>query len=779
MGTYENARCGVAANRLLVALLAGSSLVSMAAPALAQEASPAAGKTPAATNSDDKSGLDEIVVTAQRRSERLQDVPSTVVSLSSKDLAKSGVTSLRDLGNVVAGFTFGGQGNTSQPAIRGVSTTISGSGSENPNALYVDGIYQQSSIALNNELPDVQRIEVLKGPQGTLFGRNATGGAIQIFTRGPSFTPQASFSIEPSYYTGSGTSHSASRISAKAFVAGPVVPGLLAASLSGGINYTAGYSTNDGNGQQDGAIRNANVRGKLLLTPSSNLAITVGGFYIDGDQAGIVLGTPYQGLSAANAVLTGQTIVANNGKPAYPGTIVPTLPYHSAYDPSPLASYATLKQYGGSARIELKTDAGTITSLTGYTKTITPAGAPIAYAQSTLPCLFNFACIDSYNTVSIGEFSQELNFASRQFGMVSFVAGLFYYDAKTDFLAGLDPILAPFVPGVFPLIVQKDKFRSQSYAAYAEVTIKPVEKLSLVLGGRYNHEPHTDIDILSSPNISISRTFDSFTPRASIKYEVTNHLNAYATVSVGNRSGQTGIGNANAVPKYNPVEPEKIISYEAGLKYASSSLSLNASAFYYDYKNKQEQTFLGTSAIVQNTGAVRIYGADFDARAKLTSSLTFRGTLSWIPVSKYLGYVTVAQSTTRIPFNADGTCPPFGSCGGFGTFTFNATGQRLIKAPEVTASGTLSYESGPLDASATVSYSSAVLLDITGVIRQPAYATVAAQMGYKIDDRFRVGVFGRNLTNQASIANALTSLSGFAVGYAPPREVGVSFSFNY
>jgi iron complex outermembrane recepter protein len=762
MRTIQNTHRGVAANRLLMALLAGSSLVSMAVPALAQEASPAA------VNPADTSGLDEIVVTAQRRSERLQDVPSTVVALSSNDLTKSGVSSLRDLGNVVAGFTFGGLGNTSQPAIRGVTTTISGSGSENPNALYVDGIYQQSSIALNNELPDVKQIEVLKGPQGTLFGRNATGGAIQIFTRGPSFTPEASFTVEPSYYTGSGSSRSAPRISAKAFVSGPIIADLLAASLSAGYNYTSGYSTNDVTGLRDGVVRNTNVRGKLLLTPSSNLAITVGGFYIKGDQAGVVLGTPYKGLSAATA---------------YAGTVVPTQPYHSAYDTSPgPASYASLKQYGGSARIELKTDAGIITSLTGYTKTSTPAGAPIAYAQSTFPCLLAFACIDSYNTVNIREFSQELNFASRDFGMASFVAGLFYYDVKSDIVAGLDP-------GVFGIIIQKSDFHTQSYAAYAEVTLKPVERLSLVIGGRYNHEPHNDTNTLATPNFSISKTFNSFTPRASIKYEITDDLNAYGTVSVGNRSGLTGIGNPTTVPAFRPVAPEKIIAYEAGLKYASHNLTLNAAVFYYDYKNKQEQSFSGTAATVQNTGPVRIYGADFDMRAKLSSVLSFRGTLSWIPVAKYLNFPDASgTSTTRIPFPLGGACAPFTSCGGFAPLTiptgsapgtFNATGLRQIRAPKVTASGTITYESGPFDASATVSYSSEVLHDITGVIRQPAYATLAAQMGYKVDDRFRIGVFGRNLTNKASIANGLTSVSGFAVGYAPPREIGVSFGFKY
>lgn len=765
MRTFQNAGRGVAADRLLMALLVGSSLVSIAVPALAQEASPAAGTPPAAAKPHDQKGLEEIVVTAQRRSERLKDVPSTVVALSRKDLAKTGVTSLRDLGNIVAGFTFGGLGNTSQPAIRGVTTTISGSGSENPNALYVDGIYQQSSIALNNELPDVQQIEVLKGPQGTLFGRNATGGAILVNTRGPSFEPEASFTLEPSYYTGSGTSRSAPHILANGFVSGPIIPNLLAGSLSAGYNYTPGYSTNDATGKEDGAIRNTNFRGKLLYTPSSDLSINISAFHIDADQAGIVLGTPYQGLTAASA---------------YPGTVIPTLPYHSAYDPSPLASYATLVQYGVSGRIGWKTDVGTFTSLTGYTRTSTPAGAPIAYAQSSLPCLFAFACIDSFNTVKISEVSQELNFASRQFGIFSFVAGLYYYHADQGIRAALDPILAQYIPGSFPLTIQQSLFRTRSYAGYGEVTIKPVERLSLVAGARYNIEPHNDTDTLASPNFSISKTFDNFTPRGSLRYELNDHLNAYATISVGERSGLTGIGNPTSVPPFAPVAPEKLVSYEGGLKYARHNLSVDASFFYYDYKNKQEQTFSGTSAIVQNTGPVRIYGLDLDARANLTESWSFFGTLSWLPVAKYLDFPAASgQATARIPFGPDGTCAFGGGCGGFPPLIFNATGDRLDRAPKVTANGTLSYSSGPFDASATLSFSSTVLENITGVIRQSPYVTLNAQVGYKIGERLRVGLFARNLTDKAYIVNALSDVSGYGVGYATPREIGLSFTYTY
>jgi len=728
----------------------------------------------------DRPGLDDIVVTAQRREQRQKDVPLTITTVSGSDLTKAGVTSISDLQNVVSGFTFSGQGTVSQPSIRGVSTSLSAAGSENPNALYVDGIYQATQAVLGQDLADVERIEVLKGPQGTLFGRNATGGAIQVFTRQPSFTRTASFSLEGGSYTGDGGSRAAPHITGRAFVSVPIIDDVLAVSLSGGYSWTPGFLTNDTDGTRTGLIRKTNLRGKILLVPADNVEVTVSGYYIKENDQGLLLGTPFRGLSA----------VAQ-----FPDGVVPSRPWHVAYDLGGLSgqnayNVATLKQYGGSLKIKADFEIGSLTSLTGYNNTRTVnfnsihgAAAPASGIPGVpAPCLLTFACIQYHFVVENREVSQELNFASRDFGPLSFVAGLFYYNAKGS---SLQKIQEGVIPG--GILVAEPRFETTSYAAYGEATLKATSKLSLIAGLRYNHEPHYDI----SPGIvERKRTFNSVTPRFAIKYELTDQLNVYGTYSVGYKSGLTGV--TNVATGYAPVNPEKIISYEAGIKYAERYFTVNLSGFYYDYKDKQEQTFLGTSSILKNTGPVRIYGFDFDSSLRV-NDFRFRVGATWIPEAKYRDFPDAsARSTVTIPFPEGGplACNG-GGCGGFlpgaGPFvgaTFDATGGRLIRTPKFTANGTLSYEhefgGNVFDASATISYSSRVIQDLGLVVVQPSYATLASQAGFRFGDSgFRLGVYGRNLTNKKVISAVVTSSAGFIANYSPPREVGVVGSYAF
>lgn len=744
-------------------------MAAAAAPAMAQGTAQS-GAAPA--------GLNDIVVTAQRRAERLQDVPLTITAVSSKTLERAGVATLRDLTTVVAGFTYAGQGSNGQPAIRGVSTQVSAAGSELPNALYVDGIYFGAQSALNANLPDIERIEVLKGPQGTLFGRNATGGAIQIFTRNPSFTPSANFTIDVGQYFKDSDKGSVNspRINARGFVNIPLVDDFLALSLSGGRDYTQGYFRNVATGRQDGVIRKSNARAKLLIAPADNVEVILGAYYIKNSGKGQLFNIPYKGLTAAAQ---------------YPGSIVPTRPYEVAYDTGASDVQKDMQRtYGFNGKVTIDLDAGTLTSLTGYNNNIQKdPNTSVHGAQAALPCLFNFACIDYNFTPYVREYSQELNFASRKFGIFSFVGGLFFYDAKGGTIGRIQGTLASFAPpGTFPITVQNTRFRTKAYAAYGEATIEPTDQLSVILGLRGTIEPHSDNLTPTSP--TLKKTFRALTPRLTAKYTFSPEFNAYATYSQGYRSGLTGVTNTQSVPPFAPVKPEKLYNYEVGMKYGTRDLTLNLSAFYYDYKDKQEQTFTGTGSVIANTGPVRIYGLDLDTNVRLTDALSFRGNVSYIPYSKYRDFPNASgQSTVPIPFDPSRppfNCAPGGGCGGYfpgvGTVvtpTFDASGQRLIRAPKVTASGTLAYETDHVDVSATAFYSSKVYHDITQTIVQKGYATLAAQAAYKFDGGLRVGVYGRNLTNKTAIANGLTSASGFLVGFIPPRELGITLGYSY
>ncbi|MET0362598.1 MAG: TonB-dependent receptor [Sphingobium sp.] len=248
------------------------------------------------------------------------------------------------------------------------------------------------------------------------------------------------------------------------------------------------------------------------------------------------------------------------------------------------------------------------------------------------------------------------------------------------------------------------------------------------------------------------------------------------------------------------------------MKYFSLGFRANASAFYYDYKNKQEQTFTGTGAIVQNTGAVRIYGVDVDAEVLLAERFTVRGGFSWIHAARYqklrnASDQSLIQDVTGSQSNGvpGGYLPGYrynvASCAGTTNplcvavpdnpatpwiegATFNATGLRLIRAPRLTGSLTLSYdqtrtEGKGVDASATLFYSSEVWLDITGPITQPSYAAVNAQVGYRFNENVCLNILGRNINNKAYKASGPTSSAGFNETYAAPREIGVGLGYKF
>ncbi|WP_317928886.1 TonB-dependent receptor [Halioxenophilus sp. WMMB6] len=709
----------------------------------------AAQDDPAATNV-----IEEVVVTAQRKEQRLTDVPFTVNALSDTQLEKAGVTNIFDLQNTVAGLTFGGVGNLTQPAIRGLSTGVSTNGSENPNALYVDDVYYSQGNLFGANLPDIQRIEVLKGPQGTLFGRNSVGGAIRLFTKDPTFENSGNITVDSGYYTGEGDSQSSPHNAVRGFVSIPMVSDTLAMSLSGGYDHTDGFLTDDESGDQYGTVVRSNARVKFLYQPTDSIKAVVSGFYLKHNDEGLQSATPYNGWVVASL---------------YPGSVVSSTPYHTAFDSGNGLEYndAIVKSSGGSARIEFDIgDIGTLTSITAYHDTEVFNQTTLPQAKGSVTCVTTFACVDYYYLANNKGVSQEFNFASEKIGIVSYTAGLFYYNQDSSTVTAIQETV---VPGGIP--VKTNKFKINSAAVYGQADIDLTEAWTLSVGGRYTREPHEDT--ITYPIVETRKeTFESFIPRISLQYELSPSANIYATYSEGEKSGLTGIDNTASNPPYQSIDPEENNAYEVGYKYAAASLAVNLSAFYYDYKNKQEQGFTGGAVFVQNTGPVEIYGIDADATVQLSNEFILKGGLSWVPVAEYTDFEGAVGYTVNV------------GSGVISQVVFDATGERLMKAPELTANLSLDYEkstdAGFFDASANVSYSSKVYHDIYQVIEQDDYFTLSARAGYTFSDLgLRVGIYGRNLTGEDYIAHGFPSGQGFTAAYARPQELGLSLNYSY
>lgn len=263
-------------------LLAGVSVVAVLAPPVHAQASSASQPSGATTSPSDQS-IGDIIVTAQRRDQRLQDVPISISAVGASTLKNTGVTGTSQLQSVVPNLVVARSVGASVPFLRGIGSSSGDIATESSVAIYVDGVYQPSVYANVFEFNGLERIEVLKGPQGTLFGRNATGGVVQVITKAPSSKPEMNFDFSYGNYQ---------TVKAAAYVSGGLADNL-AANLA--IQYqdqNDGWGRNIALGTDDYYSRDFNVRGKLLFTPSDATDITLSGNYSSFNHHNIALQNP-------------------------------------------------------------------------------------------------------------------------------------------------------------------------------------------------------------------------------------------------------------------------------------------------------------------------------------------------------------------------------------------------------------------------------------------------------------------------------------------------------
>jgi iron complex outermembrane receptor protein len=702
---------------------------------------------------DTSSGVEEITVTAERHADIVKNVPFSVTAISAQDLAKSGVTTTAELPELVTGLTWGGQGPWMEPSLRGVTTTVASPGAGSPIALYLDGVYQPQQISTIMDLPDVTSIEVDKGPQGTLFGRNTTGGAIQINTQQPSFTPMGHMSLNAGFYSG-GDSKTADHVSGSAFFSGPISDNV-AFSLSTWAQHTPGYIKDLVTGRNDGETFSAGARGKLLWQVDANTSVLATAYYAGRRDLAANELEPVDGYTAAAS---------------YPDAVFGTKPWTGAYS-SPSHPRFTLGDFGSSVQITHYFDGvGAVTSTTGYNnyKPHVAANPGSAYSPD---CNAAFACVDFNAAVPEQALSQELLFNSDQFGRLQFVSGVFgFYDRAVE-----DDRASGGPTHDFLAYYSDATHFTRAFSIFTEANYKITDDLTFVAGLRYNTESliaHGTLSPLVAPTTFADKTWNNLSPRFSLKYAVNDDLNLYATYSQGFKAGVASTGFLGTI--FPPANPEKLTDYEVGAKYASHDVTLNASFFYYDYKNLQGEFFNGLETYPFNVGSASMYGIDADAAVQVTDAFQLKGGFTWLPRARYDRYPDAVVVT-----------PPLGPFGLVTDPTYNADGKRMVLAPDFTATLTAAYtkdtSAGIVDASTTLYYSSDYNLLVNGLVKQDGYVTLNAEIGITPAswNSWRIGLYGHNLTDKAVINTLEQPPSGLSALYSPPRELGVSLDYTY
>ncbi|MDB5470556.1 MAG: putative TonB-dependent receptor [Caulobacter sp.] len=683
---------------------------------------------------DSPATLEEVIVTAQRREEKLKDVPIAITAVTSQQLQETGVSSSMALTTITPGLNFVSQGAYAQPTIRGIGTAITGAGADANVAIYVDGVYQPSQASNAFEFNNVERIEVLKGPQGTLFGRNATGGAINITTKQPSFDANGEISL--------GIGNFEAR-SADLYVTGPLGD-RFAADLAMLYKEDEGYVYNMLHKEMTGKINAFGLRTKLLFQATDDLSFVLTGNFSRNSNNAAYLTKPIDGNLA---LLTNPLVVIPKD----------VLKINNDTDP---ISRSTNRS--GSLVVKYDMGAGLLTSTSSYSEL--DVELLVDSDVTNLPTSTNDTFLPQKT------FTQEFNYTSSLDGPLNFTAGLFYYDDVADRRSINSKGVGGPITQDFSVTVA-----TQAAAVYGEINYDITDSFRVIGGLRYSSErKQADGSYTVGPAtvLDSSVKWDAWTPRLSLLWKLTDRSNVYATYSRGFKSGAY---NTTTLTSPTPVDPESVDAFEVGFKHSGPRLVANMSMFYYDYKDIQVsvQTKINniTTGIYQNAATAKIYGIDGDVTALFNENWKLRVGAAYTH-AQYDEW-TNALITTPLP-------------NGFGNSqaTGDASGNNMIRTPEWMINSTLAYNTdvgyGHIDISGTVSYNSGFFIDPGNNFEHPAYTLFNAQLAWTSpDEKYRLEFWGRNLTDELYYVYSTASPAGYTGAIQRPRSFGVTLTRSF
>ncbi|MEZ5687723.1 MAG: TonB-dependent receptor [Caenibius sp.] len=729
--------------------------------AVALCASTAVATSPAwAQSSGQSQGLAEIIVTATKRSENLQDVPVSISAIGSEQLASRGVTSTGDLTNVVPNLQVSSQYGETQPnfSMRGVGVANEFSANTaSPIGVYVDEISQTFRYTHGLALFDLDRIEVVRGPQGTLFGRNTTGGAVSIFTRQPQLG-------EANGYITAGYGNY-DRWKLQGAAEATLVPDKVGLRVAFNRLKGDGYFKEPDhvfreNGPNSyGSLDNIAVRGNLRVKPSDDLDIKLLVSYAKDDPVGYPL--HYIGLVGADAQGNGGTDFFGSTRQ---GGITPNGDVCCKYKEVSLDKGGKFISENLAFGLNLNysiNDNWSITSVTGYND-----------SKYSLDIDNDSTPLDAYFILyrSKGkDFSQDfrINYDSDAFkGLLGFFYGndklntdniVLAYNVLPDAPAGLPPELwAPGVTNSFNVAYGYNQKR-KTIAIYGEGTLSMTEKLDLTLGLRYTKDKLQYANGYSNAitdfpgevlfplyeDYTLKNNYDNWSGRAILNYAWTDDVKTYVSFSRGYRSGSyNGFGFVTAGAVYF-VKPEKLDSYEFGFKtrFADNRLQINGAIFHYDYKNQQITEVVGGVAFPRNVDA-KVNGAELEVLAKPISALTLRGSMGYLDTKyknvakNFLSGVSIAGN--EVPFAPEWTL----SFGGDLTLGTVAEGD-IVFSGEVAYKSKIWYDAfnNNTRPDPTALYGDDDKSDLVG---SRSYTLVNSSLAWN-HDRFQLKIWGKNI----------------------------------
>lgn len=683
--------------------------------------------------------LNVIVVTAQRRSESLQDVPVTVTVFGEELIEEGRIQQVDDIVTRTPGLSFDAFPAT-QPRlfIRGIGSGDRGAAGDPSSAVFLDEVYLGRPGAVAFDVFDVERIEVLKGPQGTLYGRNVVGGAVNVVTNKPDLF-ETGGSAEVSY-------GNFDRLDLAGVVNAPF------AGNTGAVRMSASYR------RHDGYVRNTFInedvedqdtlsgRFSVLAEPTDRFTILV-----------TVDGTRDRATGPANHVLD---------------TVPPDSPLFTVdRDPDTttgsFAGFQDRDTYGIRTELGYELPFGALTFLGSYRKLDYGASYDFDGGNPTN----NVIQISGGNFEDAEFSSQELRLSSLNGSAFNWVVGLYHYNQQVDRqdIFNLDaPPVAPI-----PLTEIYDQDASlDSVAAFADVSVPVTDSITLIAGGRYSRDDKV-YDVANARSdaplrgeelfdVRAEADFDDFTYRGGIEFQPSRDHLIYGMISRGFKAGGFQDTPGTAEDAVTPYDSETAIQYEIGQKSTllNGALIWNNTLYYLDYSDLQTRRTLPSGAIVtDNAGEATIKGYETQLVAGPFAGFTVSGSYAY-------------TDATFDEYVEDG---------------MDLAGNRLSRTPKHKVVVTPSYNYGfaggmELTVAADYRYTSKIFDDNSNQppeIREPTHFIDARIVLDNIDDRFSVSLWGKNLTDERTRTYQALFLGGNFGAFSPPRTYGVTVGMNF
>ena len=703
--------------------------------------------------------IGEIIVTAQRRAQSLQSVPIAVTVISPVVIENLDIRTIDEIQTVTPGLVFNTGYAFPQTYIRGIGALAALGGLEQPVSTYIDGVYVPRGVGTVFDLVDIGSVEVLKGPQGTLYGRNATGGAILVTRADPTDKLESSGSIEYGRFD---------HFKADTMVNVPVNDQLA-------LRFVAGYSTDNGflrnvyTAQENDGRRALTLRIKGLWSPSSDFSALLSVEYDD-----TTLYTPAPGRQLATGV---GCIACGLGVPTPPGFYTVNNDFDHDRPGYSFDTTLRLKYETGPLSFQSTTAYRVVT----FDKAVDRGGTDSD--TSPLPLL------RSYGFFSGETYSEDFQVSSQFGGIADFLAGAQVVSDRSlvDFgLAGL-ALGLPYSGSTGSIANTEQRTKTNSYAVFEETYIHPVERLTLTLGGRYTRDQR-EIDSGVNPDgiavldpggpavFSQSVSYSKFTPRAVIAYDL-GLVNLYASYTQGFKSG--GFNTPAFAPQTVPILPEKMTSYEIGAKFASVDhrTRVNVAAFSYVDKDAQVSSvdILTGGQVITNASSIHGDGFEVDLDHQFQD---------WLTISAGGDYLHAFYAD--YPNAAVFVLGPAGYASGVA----DLAGTRVPRAPKWTGFVSPSFQA-PI-AGDLVARLSPVLRYTTSYDFEPdgggpvhndqqralALVNLSGGVGPR-SGKYEVGFYVDNLTNREYYNLIVTGNLGVAGYAAMPRTYGARLKFKF